>query len=53
MLLFQLGSLAGFAMIGVSQVMIFMIYPNIFTTVPGKLFIAVAILPIAGQLMQT
>ncbi|XP_028967251.1 ileal sodium/bile acid cotransporter [Galendromus occidentalis] len=44
----KLGSLAGFAMIGVAQVMIFLIYPNIFSTVPAKLFIAVAILPIAG-----
>ncbi|OQR70957.1 ileal sodium/bile acid cotransporter-like [Tropilaelaps mercedesae] len=47
----RLGSMAGFAMIGISQVMIFIIYPNIFTAVPVKLFIAVAILPVAGMLV--
>lgn len=46
----QLGSMAAFAMIGVSQVMIFIIFPNIFVAVPSQLFVAVSVLLIAGVL---
>lgn len=45
----KLGSMAGFAMIGVSQCMVFVIYPNIFAEVPLRLVAAVVILPIVGM----
>ncbi|XP_022643404.1 solute carrier family 10 member 6-like isoform X2 [Varroa jacobsoni] len=47
----KLGSMAAFAMIGVSQVMIFIIFPNIFVAVPSQLFVAVSVLLIAGLLV--
>lgn len=47
-ILTQIGSVAGFAIIVVCQTMEVFIFPDIFTDVPVKLYVAVTLLPCLG-----